>query len=122
MPEHSFTLILVGDVEGRLDALFEAGCDDAIFGCVDSVPYGDFHRTAPTLVDAIASAISAVESVHDPRVARVEPDNLVTARDCGTSRPDARERATPHCLQARGGNAPSTGLSPARAQSSLALV
>lgn len=122
MPEHSFTLILDGDVEAHLDELFEAGCDDATFGYVDGVPYGDFHRAAPTLVDAIASAISAVESIHGLRVARVEPDNLVTARDCGTSRPDARERATPHCRHARSGNLPSTGLSPAPAQSSLALV
>jgi len=81
MPDHSFTLILDGDVEAHLDALFEAGCDDATFGYVDGVPYGDFHRVAPTLVDAIASAISAVESVHGLRVARIEPDDLVTAAE-----------------------------------------
>lgn len=81
MSEHSFTLILDGDIEGRLDALFEAGCDDATFGCVDDVSYRDFHRTAPTLVDAIASAISAVELVHGLRVTRVEPDDLVTAAE-----------------------------------------
>jgi len=81
MHEHSFTLVLNGDVEIHLDDLFDAGCDDATFGYVDGVPYGEFHRTAANLVDAITSTISAVESVPGLRVARIEPDDLVTAAE-----------------------------------------
>ncbi len=46
MSEHHFTLVLQGDPESdeTIDALFEAGCDDATFGTVDHVGYADFVR------------------------------------------------------------------------------
>jgi hypothetical protein len=81
MPVHDFTLVVAGldpESEELADALFEAGCDDATFGSVDSVGYGDFHREAPTAAEAIDSAIRAVESVVGLGVLRVEPDDLVT--------------------------------------------
>lgn len=81
MREYSFTLIIEGDVNGSLDALFEAGCDDATFGSVDGVHYADFDRSAETFAAAVAAAISAVESVSGLRVIRVEPDDLVTASE-----------------------------------------
>lgn len=81
MPEYSFTLVIDGDVDARLDNLFEAGCDDATFGSVDGVQYADFDRTAATFVEAVASAISAIESVPGLSVVRVEPDDLVTASE-----------------------------------------
>lgn len=81
MPEYSFSVVIDGDVDARLDDLFEAGCDDATFGAVDGVQYADFDRTAPTLVQAVASALSAIESVPGLRVVRVEPEELVTAAE-----------------------------------------
>lgn len=60
MTTHSFSLILSGDVEPHLDALYEAGCDDASFGAVDGVWHADFDREAPTLEAAIESAVSDV--------------------------------------------------------------
>lgn len=79
METFEFTLVLMEDLdEGKIDALFEAGCDDATFGSVDGVCFGDFDREAETLQEAIASALAAVERVPGLTVARVEPDDLVT--------------------------------------------
>ncbi len=81
MPEYQFTLVIHGDVDSRLDDLFERGCDDATFGTVDGIHYADFDRDAPTLVHAMNSAIAAIESVSGLRVARIEPDDLVSASE-----------------------------------------
>jgi predicted DNA-binding transcriptional regulator AlpA len=79
MPEYTFTLILDGEPD--LDALYEAGCDDATFGEVDDVHYAEFARQASSLADAVLSAIHDVESVGCLRALRVEPDDLVTAAE-----------------------------------------
>lgn len=80
MSEHEFTLIIDGDLasEDIVNALFEAGCDDATFSGQAGVGAGDFLREAPTLEEAVMSAILAVESVDGLWVRRVEPDDLVT--------------------------------------------
>jgi hypothetical protein len=79
MPEHTFTLIIDGEPD--FDALYEAGCDDATFGEVEGVRYGDFARETSSLTDAVLSAIIAVESVEGLRVLRIEPEDLVTASE-----------------------------------------
>lgn len=79
--EYGFTLKLEGNVEAKLDELFEAGCDDASFGSVDGVWHADFDREAPSFEEAVASAICDVNSVEGVRVKRVEPDDLVTLSD-----------------------------------------
>ena len=78
---YTFTLVLDGpDPSEHLDALFQAGCDDAMFGARDGVHYADFDRTARSLADAIGTAIRSVESaVPDLMVIRVEPEELVSA-------------------------------------------
>jgi hypothetical protein len=77
-----FTLLIAGadlQTDTNLDALFEAGCDDATFGNRDRIQYADFHRDAPNLAEAIAGAIQAIESaVPGAMVFRVEPDELVS--------------------------------------------
>ena len=80
MGEHQFTLVISGDLEAEanLDALFDAGCDDATFGTVDHVGYAEFIRETPSLGEAVRSAIRQVESVPGLRVTRIEPDDLVT--------------------------------------------
>ena len=96
MGEYQFTLVISGDLEAdaTIDALFEAGCDDATFGTVDHVGYGDFIREAPGFGEAVRSAIRQVESVPDLRVIRIEPDDLVTmteiAERLGRSRESVR--------------------------------
>lgn len=81
VPEYSFTVIVDGDVDTRIDELFEDGCDDATFGTVDGVRYADFDREAPTPLAALSSAIRDIESIPGLRVVRVEPDDLVTAAE-----------------------------------------
>ncbi len=92
--EYDFALVLSGvreltsEVE---DALFEAGCDDA----TPSVQYGflymEFSRAAPSLKDAILSAIRDVRKAKiGADVLRVDESDLVTpaeiARRIGRSR------------------------------------
>jgi hypothetical protein len=91
MNEYNFTLIIEGDVESKMDELFEAGCDDATFGSVDGVNYGEFDREAPSFARAVASAIADVESVEDLKVRRVEPDDLVTAAEIAARLQRSRE-------------------------------
>jgi predicted DNA-binding transcriptional regulator AlpA len=81
---HTFTLLIEGpdlQDEKRLDALFEAGCDDATFGSRDSVQYADFDREAASLAEAIHSAIRNITTaVPDARVIRVEPEEFVSLK------------------------------------------
>ena len=93
MSEHQFTLVISGELEGAetIDALFEAGCDDATFGSVDHVGYGDFVRASPSLGEAVRSAIEQVESVQGLRVMRVEPDDLVTMNEIAERMGRSRE-------------------------------
>jgi hypothetical protein len=75
-PIYQFTLILEGVsplTAEHLDALFEAGCDDATFGQRGPVYYADFDRAAPTLTGAVQSAVRDVEgAISGLRVSRVE--------------------------------------------------
>jgi hypothetical protein len=79
---HSFTLFLSGvDIlnDEQFDALYEAGCDDALFGMRDGAQYGAFDREASSFSEALASAIRDVTSaVPGLQVVRIEPDELVT--------------------------------------------
>jgi predicted DNA-binding transcriptional regulator AlpA len=85
MTEHPFTLTIRGALtDARLDALFEAGCDDATFSTKGELTFGEFDRDAPSLLDAVLSAIVAVESVDDGpfgEVLHVDPDELVWASE-----------------------------------------
>ena len=78
----SFTLVIDGTDLGRADvveALYEVGCRDALFGSRGPVHLGEFDREAPSLAEAVTSAIEQVESVPQLRVLRVEPDEFVSA-------------------------------------------
>lgn len=80
-----FALIVGGvselneEVEG---ALFEAGCDDATLSVQYGRLYIEFSRTAPSLKDAILTAIRDVMKAGiGARVLRVDDCNLVSAAD-----------------------------------------
>jgi hypothetical protein len=91
---HSFTLFFSGaDVldDECLDSLYEAGCDDALFGARDGAQYGAFDREALSFSEALASALrDVISAVPDLRITRIEPDELVTmatiAKRSGLSR------------------------------------
>jgi hypothetical protein len=74
---HEFTLIYTG-VEDLTDefvnAMYEAGCDDALIGMRDGYFFADFGRSAPTFREALISAIEDIERSGQPlRLVRVEP-------------------------------------------------
>jgi hypothetical protein len=80
MTDYEFTLVIRGDLTSEETAreLFEKGCDDATFGVIDGVGYGEFIREATSFADAVLTAIHQVESVNDLKIRRVEPDDIVT--------------------------------------------
>lgn len=73
---HSFAVVIEGvdltDVHSTdADALYEAGCDDALLSSRAGVQEALFDREAPTFADAVASAIAAIESLPGARVVSV---------------------------------------------------
>jgi hypothetical protein len=79
VPTWSFTLVLSGVralTDEVTDALFQAGCDDALVGMRDGAIYLDFDREAASFRDAVLSAIADVEKAGlGARVIRVEPES-----------------------------------------------
>jgi hypothetical protein len=76
-----FTLIVAGpdlQSDDMMNAIFDAGCDDALVGSVDGIQYLDFDRESDSLGSAILSAIADVESVADTEVVRIADAGLVS--------------------------------------------
>lgn len=74
MPNQQFTLIVEGaDLRSRavVDALFDAGCDDATIGSIDDTHHIDFAREAASWGEAVLSAVQDVRKVEGLRVTRV---------------------------------------------------
>jgi predicted DNA-binding transcriptional regulator AlpA len=80
---YSFTLVIDGDAgtDVRINALFDAGCDDATFSHGSTISYADFDREADSLLEAVLLAIDAVESVNGLTVRRVDEEHLVTVNE-----------------------------------------
>ena len=81
MNSYEFTLTLSlpnadADPEEHLDALFEAGCDDALVGVgVSGTLALEFNREAESAPAALQSAIDAVaEAIPAARLVEVQPD------------------------------------------------
>lgn len=95
MPEHEFTLVMRGpDVleDQVLEHLYGTRCDDATFGEVDGVQYADFGREAPSMQQALESAMRDISRVvPDIRFIRVEPDELVSAAEIAARLGRSRE-------------------------------
>ena len=105
MPIQHFTLIVDGaDLQSEpfIDALFEAGCDDATVGRVNGVQYVDFDREAESLGEAIISAVRDVEKVDGVQVARVADAGLVSMADIATRLERTRESVRLLVTGARG--------------------
>lgn len=94
MSLHHFTLIVDGpDVqdEALIDALFEAGCEDALVGRAEGIQYVEFDREAARLDDAILSAVADVEKVPGVTVARIADAGLVSMADIAARTGRTRE-------------------------------
>jgi len=95
---HSFTLFVEGldaSSDAHIDALHEAGCDDATFGVRDGAAYAIFDREGGRFSDALRGAIVGVaRALPRARIVRIEPDDLVTmatiAKRCGRTRESIR--------------------------------
>jgi hypothetical protein len=64
---HSFSVVVIGvDFAGadsaHADALYEAGCDDALLTSDCGVQRAIFDREAPSFAAAVGSAITAIET------------------------------------------------------------
>ena len=87
MTIHDFTLIVDGPElqdETLIDALFDAGCDDAAIGRVDGIQHVDFDREAASLDRAILSAVADLERIDGVEVVRTSDDGLVSLADVAT--------------------------------------
>lgn len=85
MKTYEFTLVLesTGGISDQMeDALFEAGCDDAILCFRNGIAYLDFDREAENLEKGVISAIHQAEHTGLPlSVKRVEPSDFVTSAE-----------------------------------------
>jgi hypothetical protein len=84
MPIHHFTLIVDGpdlQDDALIDAVFEAGCDDAAVGRVDGIQYVDFDREAASLDQAIISAVADLERINGVAVVRIADAGFVSMAD-----------------------------------------
>ena len=82
MREHEFSLILSSPEESEEEAerLFEAGCDDGTIITTAGVTRIDFQRMAPTLEEAIRSAIENVKAAgFQVAHVRMEPGSVAKA-------------------------------------------
>ena len=84
-PDHTFRVVFVlpgvDSLEPHLDALQEAGCDDAAFigPAADGSFTAEFDREAESFAAAVVSALDAIRSaLPEARLLRVLPDDLVT--------------------------------------------
>ncbi len=94
MSTHHFTLIVDGrDMQGDavIDALYQAGCDDALIGRTDGIQYAEFDREAVGLVEAVLSAVGDIEKVEGVEVVRIADAGLVSMADMAARTGRTRE-------------------------------
>jgi len=82
---YEFSLVLEGvddKTPGLEDALFEAGCDDALINFRNGTVFLDFNREGDSFEKAMFSAIHAVENCGlNAKVIQILPDVLVNISD-----------------------------------------
>lgn len=104
--EHDFVLVLTGVSEltdDCMNALFEAGCDDATPSVRHGRIYLTFSRTAASLKDALLSAIRNVRDAGlGADVLRIDVCNLVTQADIGRRIGRSRQQVHQYVTGARG--------------------
>jgi len=110
----TFRLILDREpTEVELDALFEAGCDDAILGMEGTVAVAEFDREAATMADAIVEAVRAIETAGLIPLRAVDQD-LVTLADIADRIGQSRESVRRYVTGTRGPGGFPPPVNPAR--------
>jgi hypothetical protein len=104
--EYDFALILTGITEltpGIAEGLLEAGCDDGTIAMRSGRPFITFSRRAPSIKDAILSAIENVRNANvGVDVLRVDYCNLVTQSDIARKIGHSRQLVHQYMTGARG--------------------
>lgn len=104
--EHDFTLVLGGIdalTQKVIDALYEAGCDDATLASRGGRIVAAFSRSAPSLKDAILSAIQCVRKANvGAAVLRVDYCSLITQADIARKLGRSRQLVHQYMTGARG--------------------
>lgn len=83
MQGFTFTLMVEGpdlQADELVDALYEAGCDDALVGRSGGVQFLDFDREADSIGEAVLSAVADVKSVEGLMVTRLADCAPITNR------------------------------------------
>ncbi|WDZ87717.1 helix-turn-helix transcriptional regulator [Micromonospora cathayae] len=102
MTSHVFTLVLDRQpTDDELATLQAAGCDDGAFGMEDSLAVVEFDREAPTMADAIASAVRSLEAA-GLGVTRVLDQDLLTLADIADRIGQSRESIRRYASGTRG--------------------
>jgi hypothetical protein len=115
MGTHVFTVVLDRrPTDAELDALFEAGLDDATFGVERDFPVVEFDREAPALADAVASAVRQLDVVGLAPV-RVLDNDLLTLADIADRIRQSRESVRRYATGERGPGGFPPPANPARA-------
>lgn len=106
MKTFSFTVVLSGtDVTDEMaNALYEAGCSDATLGVSCGRAYVDFDREAPSLSNAIESALRQIREVGLSPIG-IEPGDLVTQSEMAERAEVTRQSISNYVLEKRGGGA-----------------
>ena len=95
MPTYQFTLIVEGpdlQADELIDALYEAGCDDATLGRANGIQYLDFDRRADALEESILSAVADLERIgRGVTVVRLADAGLVSMADIASRAGRTRE-------------------------------
>jgi len=99
--------------EHEWDGIVAAGLDDAMFGVEHGVPSAEFDREAPTLADAVAGAVRALESVELVAL-RVIDQDLVTLADIADRIEQSRESVRRYATGERGAGGFPPPANPAR--------
>jgi hypothetical protein len=102
MPTHVFTIVLDRrPTASQLDALYEAGFDDAAFGQERGSPIAEFDRESSTMAEAIASAIRGLEAAGLTPL-RIIDNDLVTLADIADRIHQSRESVRRYATGERG--------------------
>ena len=124
--EHDFVLVLAGVTDltpEQEDVLFEAGCDDATISLRFGTIYLTFARFAPTLKEAVLTALRDVRRANIGAAVRyIDECNLVTQAEIAPDQTQPPARPPVHYWSARAEWFPGPRLLHHRGETALAMV